>query len=62
MHNWEKYSSKAGYFPLRNYRTAIVFAANTHAHVSRTLTAHAQTRKMDFPCGFSPISPVKTTK
>ena len=53
---------KFAIFPLRNIRTAIVLVANTHALVSQTRTAHAQTRKMDFPCGFSPISPVKTTK
>jgi hypothetical protein len=34
-------------FPLRNIRTAIVFVANTHAHVGRTRTAHAQAGKMD---------------
>jgi hypothetical protein len=49
-------------FALQNIRTAIVLVANTHAHVSQTRTAHAQTGKMDFPCGFFPISPVKTTK
>jgi hypothetical protein len=46
-------------FLLRNIRTAIVLVANTHAHVSQTPTAHAQTGKMDLPCGFSPISPRK---
>ena len=35
----------------------IVFVANAHAHVSQTVTAHAQIVKMDFPYGFSPISP-----
>jgi hypothetical protein len=46
----------------RNIRTAIVLVANTHAKVSQTRTVQAQMREMDFPCGFSPISPVKTTK
>jgi hypothetical protein len=45
---------------LQNIRTAIVLVANTH--VSQTRTAHTRTGKIDFPCGFSPNSPVKTTK
>jgi hypothetical protein len=44
-------------FPLRNVRTAIVFVANTHALVSQTRAAHAQTGKMDFPVGFSRFPP-----
>jgi hypothetical protein len=50
---------KFAIFPLRNIRTAIVLVENTHAQVSQTRTAHAQTRKMDFPYGFSLISPEK---
>ena len=56
-----KIPPKFDIFPLRDTRTAIVFVA-THAQLSQTRTAHAQTIKIDSHCGVSPNSSAKTTK
>ena len=54
---WKNSPPKFAIFALRNFQTTIVFVANAHAHVSQTGTAHVHIVKIDFPYGFSPISP-----